>query len=298
MKRLGLALALCLSLIGGALAQGGMGPGPGMVHSTGGVTCSSSQGNAFLARATAVTNPTDQTNYCTLIDGLEIDGVGCSNTLDLLYILAAPDSATYLLNLCSSSFTLTANGTGTFTANQGYAGNGSTGYLDTNYTPSTNAAFSTLNSTTLGLYDRTSRTASSTTTQFGGKGAATSYSYATVLVAGNQFQSSINASVFPNFTVVTNAQGAWSSTRSGSGTVALYKNGSSTSLTANGTQTSNALPNGKLLISAFGTSGVASQFSTDQLAAAWYGAGLTGAQAVSIHTRINNFLTAYGTNVY
>ena len=34
MKRLGLVLAFCLALTGGALAQGGMGPGPGMVHST------------------------------------------------------------------------------------------------------------------------------------------------------------------------------------------------------------------------------------------------------------------------
>jgi len=42
MRRLGLALALCLALIGSALAQGGMGPGPGTVHSTGGgATCAS-----------------------------------------------------------------------------------------------------------------------------------------------------------------------------------------------------------------------------------------------------------------
>lgn len=36
MKRFGFALAFFLSLVGGAFAQGGMGPGPGMVHSTGG----------------------------------------------------------------------------------------------------------------------------------------------------------------------------------------------------------------------------------------------------------------------
>lgn len=36
MKRLGLILALCLSLIASAHSQGGMGPGPGTVHSTGG----------------------------------------------------------------------------------------------------------------------------------------------------------------------------------------------------------------------------------------------------------------------
>src|SRR6185312_9159301 len=36
MKRLGLAVAFYLSLAGSVFAQGGMGPGPGTVHSTGG----------------------------------------------------------------------------------------------------------------------------------------------------------------------------------------------------------------------------------------------------------------------
>lgn len=40
MKRLGLALAFCLMLIGSSFAQGGMGPGPGTVHSTGSVSFS------------------------------------------------------------------------------------------------------------------------------------------------------------------------------------------------------------------------------------------------------------------
>src|SRR4051812_42708310 len=128
-KLFGLFL-LALAFLAPAQAQAqGMGPGPGMVHATGGFTPTCAQSTAFLARATAVTNDTDKANYDTLICGLETDGVGCSTTLDLLYVLAAPDSATYLLNLCSSSFSLTANGTGTFTAGQGYASNGSTGFL-------------------------------------------------------------------------------------------------------------------------------------------------------------------------
>lgn len=40
MNRLALALAVFVSLIGAACAQGGMGPGPGTVHSTGGASAS------------------------------------------------------------------------------------------------------------------------------------------------------------------------------------------------------------------------------------------------------------------
>lgn len=56
MRRLGLAFALYLSLVGGALAQGGMGPGPGMVHSTGG-------------GATTTLNPSDKAANATLTNG-------------------------------------------------------------------------------------------------------------------------------------------------------------------------------------------------------------------------------------
>jgi len=80
--------------------------------------------------------------------------------------------------------------------------------------------------------------------------------------------------------------------------VAVYKNGNSTSLTVSGTQTSTALVNAKLFLSAINSSGTPGNFTTDQVAAAWYGSGLTGANAVLLHTRINNYLTSYGTNVY
>lgn len=291
-----LIVAFFLAFCGVAHAQSPVLPGPGLPVAAGGGGCS--QATAFLARATAVTNPTDQTNYTDLICGLETDGIGCSNTLDALWILAAPDSATYLLNLCSSSFSLTASGTGTFTANQGYASNGSSGFLNTNFVPATNAVFATLNSTSFGVYDRTSRTTNTNAAAFGGRGAATSYSYVILLATTNQIQASINQSTFPFFTTNTNAQGVYSLSRTASGTISAYKNGSSTSLTVSGTQTSVALGNGALYIGALNSNGSTVQYTTDQLAAAWYGAGMTGAQAVLIHTRINNFLTAYGTNVY
>jgi len=63
-------LAVLLASTGSANAQG-MGPGPGMVHSTGGGGCS--QATTFLARTSLAGS--DVTNYTNLICGMVTDGL-------------------------------------------------------------------------------------------------------------------------------------------------------------------------------------------------------------------------------
>lgn len=128
MKRLTLVLAFWGALVSAALAQGGMGPGPGTVHSTGGGGCS--QATAFLAR---VSNHTNDTNYTTMICGLVTDGVYAK--LDLLYIFAANNSTDALLNIIASTTTTLSATAPTFTANTGFAGNGTSASINvTGYT--------------------------------------------------------------------------------------------------------------------------------------------------------------------
>jgi hypothetical protein len=91
---------LCITLAlacGPAFAQGGMGPGPGTVHSTGGggFTPSCSQSSAFLARTSGL-DTTHKTAYDTLICGLVTDALWSS--LDALYIFATADATTAGLN--------------------------------------------------------------------------------------------------------------------------------------------------------------------------------------------------------
>jgi hypothetical protein len=97
----------------------------------------------FLARVSSFTKA-DNVNYDSLLCGLNSDGTLA--LIDVLYAPAAPNSAASLLNLLSSSFSLVAHGTTTFTARQGILGDGSTGYLDTQWTPSTNGVNFTQNS--------------------------------------------------------------------------------------------------------------------------------------------------------
>src|ERR1039457_3408340 len=84
------------------------------------------QTTAFLARTSGLSG-TETTAYTNLINGLVSDGTW--SLLDALYIFATNSTTTANLNLISTSFGLTQHGTVTFSADHGYTGDGTAGYL-------------------------------------------------------------------------------------------------------------------------------------------------------------------------
>lgn len=113
-----------------------------------------SQATAFLARATTVTLAADKTRYTTLICNLVTDGIFAK--LDGLYAFGlAPDSTSAQLNLIQNAFNLTPNVAPTFTAYQGFTGNGGTMWLDSGFTPGTSTGNYAQNSASLGIWTRT-----------------------------------------------------------------------------------------------------------------------------------------------
>lgn len=82
----------------------------------------SAEARAFLARTTGL-DSRHRLAYTKLINGLVRDGVWRS--LDVLYIFAAQDQTTSLLNLVSSSFSASVSNSPTFTADQGWTGGAS-----------------------------------------------------------------------------------------------------------------------------------------------------------------------------
>ena len=89
----------------------------------------------FFARTTGLTGAR-KAIYNTYINALVSGGVW--SKLHFHYLLAAPDTATALVNLKSSAFLATANGGPTFAADVGFTGvDGSTAvYINTGYNPS------------------------------------------------------------------------------------------------------------------------------------------------------------------
>jgi hypothetical protein len=237
--------------------------------------------------------------YDQLIRGLWQDGTW--GLLDCLYILAAPDAATARLNLVSTDYSLIANGTTTFTPDQGFAGDGSTGYLDTQFNPSTATSPNfTLSNCSFGAYDRTSSaTVCTSAIIMGNKNIWQNYML--VLSTGPVFGSECNAAHFPAGTFNSNRQGAWIVNRdpvAGATTMTVYKNGSSTAFaSSSGNASGSSSINAKFALLAQGSASP-SGFTTDQLAAAFIGGGLTGAQAAAINNRINAYMTALGANIY
>lgn len=87
----------------------------------------------------------------TLINRLLTAGIW--QRLDLLYLLAAADTQCSLINIRNpGAFTAVPVNAPVFTADRGWAGDGATSYLRTQYTPSTNGANFALDDASLWLW--------------------------------------------------------------------------------------------------------------------------------------------------
>jgi hypothetical protein len=248
-----------------------------------------SQATTFLARTSGL-SLTETNAYTNLICGMVADGTWCGTTLDALYIFATNTTTTANLNLCSTSYGLTQNFVVTFSADHGYTGNGSSGYLDTGFNPTVAAGNYALNSASIGAYVLTSRTASQAYAEFGVHDGS-EYSYMRPLQSGSA-NFDINGATFPTGTSA-NAQGSYLATRTSNTTVTLYKNGSSVGSSA--ADASVSLPNADITLLIIGGLG---SYSADQVSAAWFGAGVNSTVAANIQSRVNAYMTTLGINVY
>lgn len=235
----------------------------------------------FLARTSGL-DTTHQNAYLALLNGLTTDGFfnssGVSSLLDALYVFVTSTTTTANLNLVSSSWNLTSNGTMTLTPNVGYvsaADNSS--YLDTGYTPATSGGLFSQNSAHLSVWD------SAVSSSGGAIGLSAGNADDQLLPGfGGSFFWRVNNSTG---TSVSNGglSGHFLGNRSGASATQGYINGSSV---GSGTDASSALLN-------FTTITVPSQFSasSDNLRAASFGASLSSTNVSNLYSRLATFIT-------
>jgi hypothetical protein len=285
LRKLFLLLIALASIAFGAYSPasaqvGGLGfPGPGPRVSSGGGGCS--QATALLARMGGGQNASAVT---TLICGMVTDGTW--SLMDVFYVFAINSTGNAALNWVSSSFSITVNGSCTFTANQGYTGDASSCYLATAYNPATSGTNYVQNSASLGVCNFN---ASANAETLIGANDATS-NYASMGFSSSAMFYDVNDNAFPSFTFV-NTAGLWHADRTGSATMALYLNGNSVNTS---TASSTAIPSFALDILAQNEQGTPLNFSTGQVGVAFAGAGLTSGQANSVFSRIHTYLGAVG----
>lgn len=282
---------LALFVSSSSVAQVPMtGAGLAAPPSGGGPTCGAL--TTFLAR-TSGTSANEQSAYGYII----CNGTthGWYSKCDAVYWFATNTTTSANLNLVSSSFGLTSHGTLTFTADHGYTGDGSTGYLDTGITPSAGGLNFAQNSASIGVYLLNNRTSNAVGVDIGAAGAGVNANFIQPLDGGN-FTYEVNGATFPNFTN-TSTKGDWLVTRTGSGAVAAYLNGSSKGTP---TDASGSVANQSILILAFHDipgNGI-DDFSTDQVAGTLVCAGFTSTDAGNADTDFNAAATVLGINVH
>lgn len=213
--------------------------------------------------------------------------------LDRLWVAAVGLEQWGTISLVNPSSTaLTLVNTPTFTANEGWTGNGTTQYINTNYNFSSSSSAYTLNSGTIFSYLRTN--AQANTTDLG--------AYRTATLTASQIRPWTTSSNLGTFDIndaaafvyaISASSGLLLVQRTASNAIALYRNGSQ--LTT-GTQVSVALVPYNCYALARNGNGTADAFSTRQQSI--FGIGNGSINNATLSTILNGYMTAIGKNVY
>jgi len=252
----------------------------------------STESSTFIARTSGFSK-LDNVNYDSLITGMVNDGDW--SVIDALYMLAAPDSTTLLLNLKSTSYSLVSHGTITVTARTGAAGNGSTGYYDTQFTGNSGSPNFVQNSATIAVYNRTT-TAPTTDHALMGNSGSAMYNDISVQTPAGTFVAVNEGGAFNGYNIGQgsgNSAGYLFAQRTAAAVAAGYYNGT---VSGTGTTEVSGALTSALSMTLMCINNPTSSFATEQISAAMIGGGTISALRTS--RRINSFMIAYGVNVY
>lgn len=247
---------------------------------------------AYFARMTTQPDATQKGYISTLIAGIKSDNslTNLSDGFDCFYIFAGHDGTEALLNAAKASHDCTAVNSPTFTASQGFTGNGTTQYINTNYNPSTEGVRFTSGSGSLGVYLRLN--VNESLSQIGARDGSGNRSHLNSR-HGDIFygycQSS--ADTGPN-AANTDSRGLFTAVRTSGTNINSYKNGVLHDSETNSTGT---IPSYNFYILTLNANGSPGSLSTNQVAIAFV--SNNNINQASLYTRIQDYMTSLGTQV-
>jgi hypothetical protein len=220
-----------------------------------------------------------------LIVGLKNDGVWTK--LDRLWILAAEDEPSALTDMVALDLATTVNSP-SFTADDGYLGNGSSNYISSTYNPTTDATNYALNAATFGAWMFTPDYAFPAVAL--GAVDGSNFIIQILGAGGSSFQLTVNAS---GGTVnISGAAGLFHGVRTSSTEINFYRNGSGKQ--TNSSSSSGTIPNLTQFILCRNNNGPAGEFSVNRLSAAFYGGSMDDTDVSNFYDRMRNYMTAVG----
>lgn len=246
-----------------------------------------SQGATYIAALDGTATTQFKADTATLICGLVTDGT--FPIFKLLYLHANTSAANSRVNAASpGTFNEVEHGTVTFTANRGINGDGTTGYEDTTFNPTTSGG-SVISNISLSAGVCVLNTRSSVNENSYGATDGQNFLYLTPFFTGSVFAAANDSGLTAGS---VGSAGSWIQSRTGPvGTDhTLYLNGSPV---GSGSVSTGQL-NNNILELAFNNSGTPSGFDSDQQAYFFVGGGLTPSQVASVYVRFGTFISARG----
>jgi hypothetical protein len=235
---------------------------------------------AVIANGGTVSS-TQQGFVDTLIKGLKTDGI--FSKLDRLWLYASENTFQALTDIVADSLATAVNSPA-FTANRGYAGNGSNAEIDSNFNPTTAPSPKFVqDSANLFAWNNTSGT--SATPWLCGQGSA-GQSQITPFFTDNSDYYSLNGSSALN-SAGTGATGLYLLNRTSSSTITLDVNGAQQVSAGEG---SVAITSSDI----FSLENGSGNFGNRQCSCLGFGSGLSGTDRTNIYSRLRTYMTSVG----
>jgi len=238
---------------------------------------------AFITAA-SITDPTQQIAINQLV--LDLKGYSIWTKFKAIYPIVGGTASSHAVNLKTpGTFNLTY-GTGVTHSSNGMVSNGTTGYANTNFTPSTSG---TLNSHHVSFYSRTN--SNGTEVEMGVQSSGTTL--LEIRTAGTTYAAINSGATYSSF-ADTDSRGLYIANRTASNVINVFRN--STKKVTGSTASSN-LPNLKMNLLAWNNGGAPQFYSLKQCAFASIGDGLTDTDAANFYTAVQAYQTTLGRQV-
>jgi len=240
------------------------------------------------------TKPSDAvaSNQDILVSTLVASGVWAK--LDVFYNYAQTTNGDALINWTNpGTFDATAYSAPTFTALEGFTGDGSADYIDCNWNPSSDGVNYVQNSASIGVYVRTDAVGIMSDIGSHDTGSGFQVRIYPRLVSGDNCSNRINDGATLTY-VNADSRGMYVLIRIASNIRATYKNKVSK---ANDTEVSTGVVNLNLYTLAKNLDGAASDFSTRQISMAFAGSGLSTDDITSITDAFEVYMDSNGKGV-
>ena len=249
---------------------------------------------AYFTANTAITSAADKNAINTFYLGLKTDGI--YTKIKAMYLPIWGSAATSKWNLVNpldtnAAYRLTFSVGGVTYASDGILSNGTSGYANTNFNPSTQ---STLNSTHLSFYSQSNTTGAQC--EMGNINGSNDFILA-LRLSGQSISDQYNFNTGRVITASTaDARGFFIGSRTLSNTHKLFRN--ATQLSTTNTGASGTFQNLNIFLLCYNSNGTAGAYTLNKCSFSSIGDGLTDADITNFSNRVNTLMTYFGINRY